>query len=124
MQQILDALPRTRFGGASRAWPAFLGCAVSGFYASVVVLIAAGLMTGRSLLVCSGIAAVSALSFFAWALLRRWVTRREQLVLLEHIWIAEACAACFIWLLGEPVLGYLDLMAPALCVFLAAGRVG
>jgi Prolipoprotein diacylglyceryl transferase len=120
----LDRLPRTRVGTAARTRPAFLASGVAGFYAALVALVAGGLLAGRSLLVLAAVAAVAAASFYVWALVRRRITARERLVLLEHVWFAEACVAGGLAAIGEPVLPYMDVMAVALCVFLAAGRVG
>jgi len=120
----LDRLPRTRLARAAREAPAFRACGVTGFYGALLVLVAGGLLAGRSLLVLAAVAAVSAASFFVWAFARRAVTGREELVLLEHVWFAEACVAGGLAAIGEPVLPYLDVLAVALCVFLAGGRIG
>lgn len=119
-----DALPRTRFGAASREVPAFRTCGVTGFYVAVAVALGGGLLAGRSLPVIALLCLTAALSFFAYTYLRRWVTGRETLVLLEHVWFAEACMAGVLMALREPVLAHLDVIAPAMCVFLAAGRMG
>jgi hypothetical protein len=124
LNRFLDALPRTRLGCLGREVPAFRTCGVVGFYLAVLVNFAGGLLTERSLLVLAGLALVCALSFFAYTYLRKWITGHESLVLLEHVWFALACSALTLGALGEPVLPYLDVVSVALCVFLAAGRVG
>ncbi len=121
---FLDALPRTRVGTAHRPVPAFRTCGITGFYVALITLFAGGLLTGRSLVVLTVIALVSALSFFVYTHLRKWIVGREELVLLEHVWFAFACNAGALVLLGQPLLPYLDLFSVALCPFLAAGRVG
>lgn len=124
LDRILDALPRTRFGCFTREIPAFRACGVTGFYVAVLTLLAGGIMAGRSPLVLAGLAGVCAVSFFVYALLRKWITGRETLVLLEHVWFALATVAAWLWLFEEPMLPYLDAVAVALCPFLAAGRIG
>lgn len=124
INRFLDALPRTRFGAASREVPAFRTCGVAGFYLAVAAALGGGLLAGRPLPVVALLCLVAALSFFAYTYLRRWITGRETLVLLEHVWFAEACMAAVLAALGEPVLAHLDAIAPALAVFLAAGRTG
>jgi len=121
---FLDELPRTRFAVAGRQVPAFRSCGIAGFYVALVVSFGGALVTGRSLLVMGATAAVCALSFYAYAYARRRLAGHERLVLLEHVWFAEACAAALLVALREPVLPYLDLVSVALCLFLAAGRVG
>lgn len=120
----LDTLPRATFGRYTQPVPAFRTCGIIGFYGAVLTLMAAGLVTGRSLLVLAGVATVAGLSFFSWAFLRRAVTGHESLVLLEHVWFAETCVALWLWVVGAPVLPNLDVLAVGLCIFLAAGRVG
>jgi prolipoprotein diacylglyceryltransferase len=124
LNRFLDTLPRTRLGCGGREVPAFRTCGVAGFYGAVIINLGGGLLAGRSLLVLAGLALVCALSFFAYTYLRKWVTGRETLVLLEHVWFALACSTLALWALDEPVLPYVDVVSVALCVFLAAGRVG
>ena len=124
LNQLLDTLPRTRLGTHARQVPAFRTCGVTGFYVAVAVALAGGLLTGRSLPGVAVLCMVCGLSFFAYTYLRRAVTGAEQLVLLEHVWFAEACAATALWVMREPVGAYLDLIAPALAIFLAGGRTG
>jgi prolipoprotein diacylglyceryl transferase len=122
--RLLDTLPRPYFTRGGRRVSVFLTCGVTGFYIAVVVLLAAGLATGRSLLVLALLALSSGLSFFAYTWLRRALTGAEELVLLEHVWFALGVDALVLALLREPLLPYLGLVALAMCPFLAAGRVG
>ena len=124
INRYLDALPRPRLAALGREVPTFRTCGVAGFYLAVVVLIAAGLVTGGSLFVLAVMALVSALSFYTYAHLRRWITGYEELVLLEQVWFAMALNAVVLYLLNVSVVAYLDLFCVALCPFLAAGRVG
>ena len=124
LNRWLDRLPRTRVGLGGREAPAFRTCGITGFYVGVILTLAAGFLGGRSLLALAGVLAVCALSFFAWALARRAFTGYEELVLLEHVWFAEACSAAFLAAIGVPVLAHLDAIAVGLCSFLAAGRCG
>jgi len=104
--------------------PTFRTCGIVGFYLALIVLMGAGLLAGRSLIVLTVLALVSGLSFFAYAHLRKWITGYEELVLLEQVWFALACNAGALWLMSQPLLPYLDVVSVALCFFLAAGRVG
>jgi hypothetical protein len=124
LNELLDRLPRTRVGRARREAPAFRTCGIVGFYLAIVATLAGTLLAGLTLLVAAALCAVCGLSFFAYAHLRRWLTGEEELVLLEHVWFAELCAAGFLWAFGLPVLAYLDVVAVGLCFFLACGRVG
>jgi prolipoprotein diacylglyceryltransferase len=124
LNQLLDTLPRTRFGRATREVPAFRTCGVVGYYLAVLVTMGGGLVAGVSLLVMAVVALVCAASFFVYVYVRRWLTGRETLELLDQVWFAELCTVAALLAIGVPVLPYLDVLAVALCPFLAAGRVG
>ncbi|MDQ5820565.1 MAG: prolipoprotein diacylglyceryl transferase [Actinomycetota bacterium] len=124
LNAVLDRLPRATFGRYTRPVPAFRTCGVVGFYAAVLVTFGTGLWAGGSPLVLALACLVAGSSFFGWALLRRRVTGAETLVLLEHVWVAEACVLGALVAVGVSPLRYLDSLAVGLCVFLAAGRVG
>jgi prolipoprotein diacylglyceryltransferase len=124
LNQLLDTIPRTRFGRATREVPAFRTCGVVGYYLAVLVAMGGGLLAGVSLLVMAVVALVCAASFFVYVYVRRWLTGRETLELLDQVWFAELCTAGALLAIGVPLLPYLDVLAVALCPFLAAGRVG
>lgn len=121
---FLDALPRTRVGTQARQVSAFRACAVAGAYTAVAAALGGGLLAGRSLPLVAVLCGVGALALPAYTRLRRRITGRERLVLLEHVWFAGACVAGTLRLLGEPVGAYLDVSAPALALLLAGGRTG
>jgi hypothetical protein len=123
LNRILDELPLTGFFTAHSA-PAFRSCGVAGFYLALLIAIAAALIARRPLHVIALLALTCGISFYAYALLRKRITGRECLVLLEHVWVAVGCCAATLWMMGQPVLPWLDVIAPGLCVFLAAGRAG
>jgi len=104
--------------------PFFRSAGLAGYHAALLVALVAGFRAGVNPVVVLGLSAAAAVSFFGWALLRRLVTGRETLVLLEHVWVAGAAVAAFCLAAGVGVLVGLDVLACGLTVFLAAGRVG
>ncbi|WP_224242392.1 prolipoprotein diacylglyceryl transferase family protein [Hyalangium gracile] len=124
LNRFLDSLPRTRFGRGSTEVPVHRTCGIVGYYVAVITTLGAGLIAGRSLLVLAVLSGVCALSFFIYTWLRRAITGHEELVLLEHVWFALACATGTLLLLGESVVAYLDAVAVGLAFFLTGGRVG
>jgi hypothetical protein len=124
LNAALDTLPRTRFEQLGRERPAFRSCGIAGFYLALLVTLGAGPLAGRDPLALTAAAATCALSFFAYALGRKLVTGREELVLLEHVWVALAAATGALWGLGVPVRAHLDAVAAGLAFFLALGRCG
>lgn len=121
---LLDRLPRTTVYLTGAESPAFRAIGVVGFHLAVLTVIGGALLRGLPLSTAVVVALACAASFFAWALLRRAITGRETLVLFEHVWFAGAAVVAVLWLLHAPLLPWLDVLAVALAVFLAAGRVG
>jgi prolipoprotein diacylglyceryltransferase len=124
LNRLLDSLPRPTVGRYAREVPTFRNCGVIGFHVAVVATLTAGLITGRSLLVLTVLSTICALSFFGYSYLRMWISGEENLVLLEHVWVALLSCAALLWIAGLPVLSYLDAVAIGLSFFLAAGRIG
>ena len=78
--RLLDQLPRTPFGRASREVSAFRVCGTVGYYCTVLLTLAGSLLTGRSLVVLAVVAIVAAASFFGYAYGWTWITSRETIV--------------------------------------------
>jgi hypothetical protein len=107
-----------------RTIPAFRSIGIMGFHVAFVAALLTAIRTDFPLVVTAGLSATAALSFFAWGLLRRAVTGTEQLVLLEHVWVAFALVAAYLWYAGASMLSGLDVLAVGLAPFLAFGRIG
>ena len=78
--------------GARRV-PLFRSAGIAGYHVALLVALLAGFQAGVHPIAVLGLSGAAAVSFFLWAMLRRAVTGRESLVLLEHVWVAGA-AAC------------------------------
>ena len=115
--------PATLRLGARRV-PRFRSIGIAGYHAALLVALVAGFRADVHPIAVLGLSGAAAASFFLWALLRRAVTGRESLVLLEHVWAAFAAVGGFCIAAGVDVLAGSDVLACGLCVFLAAGRVG
>ena len=80
-------------------------------------------MAGRSALALAAVSGTSALSFYAYARLRKAITGVEELVLLEHVWVALLVSAATLWALHvSRIVAHLDVVALGLAFFLACGR--
>jgi hypothetical protein len=120
----LDRLPRESIHLTGAESPAFRAIGVSGFHLALATVIGGALLRGLPIAVAVVIALTAAASFFGWGLLRRALTGKETLVLFEYVWIAGAAVAAALVMLGAPLLTWFDVLAVALSVFLAAGRIG
>src|SRR5258707_3836584 len=109
VNDFLDSMPRSRIFRCGREQPVYRTLGLAGFHAALIVVLGAGLLTGRSLLVIAGLGLVCACFFYGYAYLRRLITGQEQHVLLEHVWLALGGSAAMLWVLHEPILSYLDI---------------
>src|SRR5262245_35393870 len=121
---LLDTMPRRTVPIGPRELPAFRSIGIAGYHVALLAALLAGLRAGVPLLDVLGLSATAAVSFFAWALVRRAIVGRETLVLLEHTWAALVAVALYFLAVGGPVAPGLDVLAVGLCPFLAAGRIG
>lgn len=119
-----DVIPRVEVRWSGRPQPAFRTCGTVGFGVAVVVAVSAAWLGGRSMPALAEAIGVAALSFFGWALLRRAITGVEQLVLLEHVWIALLSVAFLLRVQRLPIAATLDPFCAGLAFFLAGGRAG
>jgi hypothetical protein len=124
LNRWFDGLPRERIVIGGGDAPAFRALGVAGFHVGLVVMLLAAVARGYPMWVGLGVAAAAGLSFFGWSLLRRLVTGSETIVLFEHVWVAGLIVAGFLWWVDEPIIGWLDVFAAGLCIFLAFGRLG
>ena len=119
-----DTLPRMWFDVGTRRVPAFRSLGIVGYHVAVVVLVLTALRTGLSLGLALVVAAIAGLSFFGWGLLRRAITKRETLVVMEHVWIAYGLIAVFAWAIGVPIAPVVDVFSVGVATFVAFGRFG
>lgn len=124
MNRSLDRIPRLTVDIGPRRLPVFRSLGIIGFQVAVGSMVLVALVAGLPLVTALGISAVAGLSFFAWGLLRRALTGRETLVLIEYVWVALGLVVAYLWASGGPIVAGLDAMAVALCWFLAFGRLG
>jgi len=120
----LDSLPRTTIWRGAVEGPAYRTCGVVGCHLALAVSAAAALRAGLSLAILVWLGLACGLSFLLWAHLRRRLHRLEDLVLMEHQWLALLLSALTLRSLHQPVLAYLDVVCLGMCVLSALGRVG
>ena len=124
LSTALDRLVRVEVTLAGRRQPVFRVCALAGFAVAVVVGAALTAAVDRSLAVTGILAVVCAATFAVHTLARTVVTGEERLVYYHHEIACLATSALALWLLGEPVLAYLDVTIVGIGICLAAGRLG
>ena len=120
----LDRVPRPTDWTSGRGVPAFRAAMVVGFHVAAIVTLIGALRVGLSMVVGVGLAIVGAGSFLLWSFVRRLIVGREDLVLLEHVWLFFAASAGYLTLVDQPVWAWLDVVAVACVLCLACGRIG
>jgi prolipoprotein diacylglyceryltransferase len=120
----LDELVRTRIRVAGRPRPAFLVCGFTGLFAAIVLTAVLVARQGLPLLAVVGIALVGCGTFLGLAMATKIVTGEEKLIYYHHEIAILLNTGVLVWLLGLPVLPYLDATVLGVGAFLACGRVG
>lgn len=124
LNACFDTVPRMWVDVGHRRVPSFRSWGIVGFHLGVLLAIASALVLAVPLGAVLGLCAVSGASFFGWGILRRALTGRESLVLLEHVWVAYGAAAGYAWAAGVAIAPVVDILSVALGPFLLCGRLG
>lgn len=122
--QLLDRLAEPHELWFGRPESPYLQLGVAGMVSGFVLLVGLTLWTGASIAMAVVLSGAAVATFVAAGLVRTSLARHGAHVLLEDLVLVFVIAATVVWSLGEPVLPYLDLLAPALGAFLVFGRVG
>jgi hypothetical protein len=99
-------------------------CGTIGYSLALLLVMALASTLGLSRSVMLGVALMTVFIFFGLAMATKIVTGEEYLVYYHHEIAVLSLAALFLWLLGQPVLVYLDVVSLGLGAFLVCGRVG
>ncbi|HSR49597.1 MAG TPA: prolipoprotein diacylglyceryl transferase family protein [Acidobacteriota bacterium] len=127
-RQILNALlddlarPHIRMLGKRRS--SFHICGVTGLTLFVVEGVLLTAYRSLSLEVWAVLALLAVAVFLALPMIGKILTGEERLTSLHHKGSVLAAAASLLWLLGQPVLAYLDMLILSVGLFVACGRVG
>jgi hypothetical protein len=107
-----------------RRWPSFKVCGYIGTSLAVVLAIASAFHLGLSLWMMAGIGLVAMLTFLALAMATKIIVGEERLIFYHDFIAVVTVTSILLWLLGHPILPYLDLTVLGIGAFLACGRVG
>lgn len=120
----LDRLVRPEMHLLRHSWSAFKVCGYCGLTLAILLGMALVMVRGLSPWVLAGLALLAPCTFFALAMATKILTGEEQLIYYHHEIALMGVAALLLWLLGQPVLAYLDVTILGLGMFLVCGRVG
>ncbi|MCI0392744.1 MAG: prolipoprotein diacylglyceryl transferase [Acidobacteria bacterium] len=107
-----------------RPWHSFRLCGYAGL--ALAILMAMGFMTYRGLSpwIMAGIVMAAVLTFFGLVMATKIITGEERIIYYHHEIAVMVVAAVLLWLLGRPILPYLDLTILSIGIFLVCGRIG
>jgi prolipoprotein diacylglyceryltransferase len=121
---LLDGIARVRLRIGGREWYAFQVCGTIGVLLSLIIALWLAQATGLSLRVMVTLQAVAVLTFLSMAMAVKILTGKETLVYYQHQIAVLVTTSALVWILGQPVLPYLDLTILGVGIFLVCGRVG
>lgn len=122
--RVLDAVVRPNLRVFGRERSSFLVCGFTGLGLAVVQGAGLTLYRGLSLWVLAGAVLTACATFLALAMATKIVTGEEQLIYYHHEVAILATVTLMLWLVGAPVLAYLDATLLGVGTFLFCGRVG
>lgn len=121
---FLDSLVRPRGNLYRHTLSGFRICAYVGLLASASLCLLLATHLRLSLWVVTVLALCVSVSFTVLAMATKILVGNEKLVFYHQmIFILSVCAA-LLWLLGQPVLAYLDVLALSIGAFHVCGRIG
>jgi hypothetical protein len=124
LNRALDELAYPKIRVFHRDRPAFRVFGYIGL--ALAILLAMGLVSYRGLSpwVAAGIVLAAVLTFFGLVMITKIITGEERIINYQHQITVMVVAAVLLWLLGQPILPYLDVTILGVGIFLVCGRIG
>src|SRR5215510_14057762 len=120
----LDRLVNPWLQIGDRRWSTYQVYGYTGYALAVLLGIVLTVNQGLLLGVLAGVTLTTALIFFGLAMATKIITGEEQLIYYHHEIAIMAAVALLVWILGQPVLPYLDVTILGIGLFLVFGRIG
>jgi hypothetical protein len=121
---FLDSCVRPEIYALHKPWSPYQVCGYTGFALAVLLGMALVLIHGLLLWVLALMTPTTALTFFGLAMVTKIITGKEQLIYYHYEIAVMTAVALLVWLLGQPVLPYLDVTILGIGTFLVCGRIG
>lgn len=121
---LLDKLVRPEMRLLHRSRPAFQVCGYTGLTLAIILALTLVMYLGLSLVVIAALVLAAVLTFFGLVMATKIITGEELIIYYHHEIAVMTVSALTLWLLGQPVLLYLDVIILCIGVFLVCGRIG
>jgi hypothetical protein len=120
----IDQLAQPSISVGRRACSSFHVCGAAGLTCAIATGIALTGSLGLSFLVLAAVAVAAVATFLVLALGTKLLLGEERLIYYHHEVAILAAVTVLLWVLGQPVLAYLDVTILGVGAFLFCGRVG
>ena len=121
---ILDRVVRPKVHGPGKSWSAYQVCGCVGLGLAILQSMILATRSGLAPWVVLAIVVCAVLTFFAVIVVTKIITGEEQIIYFHHEIAVMLATAGLLWLLGQPILPYLDVTILGIGGFLACGRIG
>ncbi len=124
LNQYLDQHVHPSVHVLGRSWSAFQFWLYTGWALAIIMGTTFSVYLGLSPVMIAVSVVVAVLTILSLAMAIKIVTGEEQYVVYQYAIAFMAAITLVLWLLGQPILPYLDLTVLGLCVVSAVGRLG
>ena len=124
INSFLDALVRPRANLYRHTLSGFRICAYVGLLASASLCVLLAMQLRLSLWVVAVLALCVSVSFAVLAMATKILVGDERLVFYHQMIFILAVCGVLLWLMGQPVVAYLDILALSIGAFHVCGRIG
>lgn len=124
INHYLDKLVRPEIRLLHGSRPAFQVCGYTGLALAIFLALTLATRLGLSFVVIAALILAAVLTFFGLVMATKIITGEELIIYYHHEIAVVIVAALLLWLLGQPVLPYLDVIILCIGVFLVCGRIG
>jgi Prolipoprotein diacylglyceryl transferase len=124
LNRCLDKFVHPFIHARGGIWPAFQVCGYTGLALAVLVALTLTARLGLSQVMTVALILAAILTFFGLVMATKIITGEERIIYYHHEIAVMVVAAFLLWILGHPVLPYLDVLILGVGAFLVCGRVG
>ncbi|HEU4507182.1 MAG TPA: prolipoprotein diacylglyceryl transferase family protein [Pyrinomonadaceae bacterium] len=124
INSVFDRFVRPEFSFAGRSWLFFQVCGGAGVVFAIVLMLTLAAFTGLSVTLMGALIVADLIACLALTMVTKIILGEERLTYCHHEISLIVVTALIAWLVGQPVLSYLDVSILGLGLGLACGRVG
>lgn len=121
---LFDGFVRPEFSFAGRSWLFFQVCGGAGVAFAIVLMLTLAVFSGLSVTLMGALIVADLIACLALTMITKIILGEERLTYCHHEISLILVTVLIVWLVGQPILSYLDVSILGLGIGLACGRVG